>query len=76
MYALKYVKDPSTKVAVEGCAHTIAERDTGFVARILLNQSVPPQVCKLQPSKVAIGKPEKPAAVTEIAGYLAAKNSD
>lgn len=40
MNALKYVRDTFAKVA-KGCGHTIAERDTDFAARILLNQTEP-----------------------------------
>lgn len=41
LYAMKYVKDTSTKVVVEGCVRAVAEHDTSMVAQVLLNQPVP-----------------------------------
>ncbi|OQV23571.1 Maestro heat-like repeat-containing protein family member 1 [Hypsibius exemplaris] len=49
LFALKTVRDPATKVGIEGCIKAIAEHDTEMVARVLLNQPVP-----LLPSTAAL----------------------
>jgi hypothetical protein len=41
LYALKYVKEPSTKIVVQGCFRAAADHDTEIVAKVLLNQPVP-----------------------------------
>ncbi|XP_055357868.1 maestro heat-like repeat-containing protein family member 1 [Paramacrobiotus metropolitanus] len=41
LYALKFLKESTVKVAVEGCIRAIAEHDTNIVAQVLMNQPVP-----------------------------------